>query len=159
MEEATAPGFSSDSLGEVRQLLLVSPELLSQVWPHVEPLLLEAKETWGEYYTIESILLLLQAGRAQLWTMNDRDEFILAMVTELLLFPKKKVLNILLIAGSEFREGLELFVDCVEMWAWKQGVTKSTAVGRKGLLRLLKPYGYSERVVALEKDISGMVEH
>lgn len=147
-----------DELEEVRQLLLVSPELLPQVWPQVEPLFLQNEDIWGEYYTIESFPILFQRGRFQLWTMNDEDGFILAMVTELLTFPKMKVLNMLLIVGDGLKDGL-MFLDCIEMWARKQGATKSNVTGREGFLRVLEPYGYRRRAVALSKDISWMREH
>ena len=147
-----------DELEEVRQLLLVSPELLPQVWPQVEPLFLQNEDIWGEYYTIESFPILFQRGRLQLWTMNDEDGFLLAVVTELRVFPKMKVMNMLLIVGDGLRAGL-MFLDCMEMWARKQGAMKSNIIGRAGFLRLLEPYGYRKRAVALSKDISWMREH
>ena len=172
MVGAPVPGYSSvrssimpvssmsfpDELNEVRQLLLVSPALLPQVWPQVKPLFLQNESIWEEYYTIESFPILFQRGRLQLWTMNDEDEFFLAGVTELLIFPKTKVLNIVLIMGSGMKDSLE-FLDCTEMWARKQGAMKSNIVGREGFLRVLKPYGYRKRAVALSKDISWMREH
>ncbi len=156
MAEMVAPGFSSGSL--VRQLLLVTPDLLPQVWPQIVPLLLSAKEIWEECYTLDSLLILLQQKQMQLWTMNDESEFILALLTEVLTFPKMKVLHIVFIGGRELAYGLEFF-DCVEMWAHKQGAMKSYGIGREGFLRVLKPYGYVKSAVAFEKDISHMVEH
>lgn len=143
---------------EVRQLLLVAPELLPQVWPQVKPLFLQSEDAWSECYTIESFPILFQRGRLQLWTMNNEDEFLLAMVTELLTFPKIKVLNMLLIVGDELQNGMML-LDCVEMWARKQGAMRSNVIGREGLLRVLGPYGYRKQAVALSKDISWMREH
>jgi len=143
---------------EVRQLLLVSPELLPQVWPQVEPLFLQHEDIWGEYYTIESFPFLFQRGILQLWTVNDEEEFFLAWVTSLRTFPKTKVLEILLIVGDRMKDNLA-FLDCTEMWARKQGVMTSNIVGREGFLRVLKPYGYRKRAVALSKDISWMREH
>lgn len=156
MEERMAPGSFLDR--PIRQLLLVSPDLLPEVWPQVIPLLLAAKEIWEEYYTLDSLLMLLQQKRMQLWTMNDENEFILALLTELLIFPKMKVLHIVFIAGNELKTGLEFF-DCIEMWARKQGAMRSYGIGRKGFLRVLRPYGYVAKAVTFEKDISGMVEH
>lgn len=151
-------GFFSVEPGKVRQLLLVTPDLLPQVWPQVEHLFIENEHVWGEYYTIEAFPFLFQQGIFQLWTMNDEDEFLLIMVTELRVFPKTKVLNVLMLFGHEFKDALQ-FADYVELWASKQGATKSVVLGREGFLRWLKPYGYKKQAVALCKDISGMVEH
>ena len=155
---STSPMSSLDAPSELRQLLLVSPALLPQVWPQVKPLFLQNERVWGEYYTIEAFPISFQQGTLQLWTINDEDEFFLAIVTELLIFPKMKVLNILLSVGDELKNSL-VFLDCIEMWARKQGALKSNVVGREGFLRVLKPYGYRKRAVALSKDISWMREH
>jgi len=64
----------------------------------------------------------------------------------------------LLIMGDELKSGL-MFLDCVEMWARKQGAMQSHVIGREGFLRVLGPYGYRKQAVALSKDISWMREH
>lgn len=158
MEDRTELGSFSVEQGKVRQLLLVTPDLLPQVWPQVEQSFIENENVWGEHYTLEAFPSLFEQGILQLWTMNDEDEFILVMVTELRIFPKVKVLNILLLFGREFKDALQ-FSDYVELWASKQGATTSMVFGRKGFVRWLKPYGYEEKATVLCKDISGMVEH
>ena len=158
MEDRTDLGFFSVEPGKVRQLLLVTPDLLPQVWPQVEHMFVENERIWGEYYTIEALPSLFHEETLQLWTMNDEDEFLLVMVTELRSFPKTKVLNVLMLFGRDFKDALQ-FADYVELWASKQGATKSIVLGREGFLRWLKPYGYEKKAVALCKDISSMVEH
>ena len=129
MEEVLELGLSWDRDIRVRQLLRVTPELLPSVWP-----------------------------LKQLWLMNDEDEFLLAALTELTLFPKRKILNILWIGGEDLKDGVKL-LDCVEMWARKQGATKVVCQGRIGFERVLKAYGYRKRAIMLDKDISEMKEH
>ena len=155
MEDVQVVGSNWD---ERVRMVLASPETLNTIWPHVEPLFLENAEVWQEYYTLDSIQQRLQQGTMQLWAMHDDDVFTLAMVTELLEFPKLNVLSLLIVVGAELSIARQ-FLDCIEMWARKRGVDKIVSVGRKGLLRLLAPYGYSEQAVAFSKDISGMKEH
>ena len=156
MDARTALGFSSGR--PTRQLLLVLPELLPEVWPEVEHLFLENAQVWDEYYTLESIQYWLVRNAMQLWTLSSNEEYILAWISELRVYPKVTVLSLPIIVGRQLRENLDL-LDCVEMWARKQGATKSFVLGRKGFLRALKPYGYEQRGVALSKNISHMVEH
>ena len=73
MVELMDLGYSSDRPEDIRQLLFVSVDLLPQVWPQVEPLFLKHPEQWEELFTIESIALLLDKGKMQLWTLNDED--------------------------------------------------------------------------------------
>jgi len=158
MDEATAPGFSWASRSDVRQLLLVTPDLLPQVWPQVEHLFLENASVWDTYYTLDTFPALFHEGKLQLWTMNDADEFLLVLITELRKFPKTTVINLLFVMGSDFKDGATL-LDYVENWAYKQGATKSTILGRKGLLRLLAPNGYRQEAVVLSKNLYSIVEH
>ena len=91
MDEVTVHGSFSVEPGKVRQLLLVTPDLLPQVWPQVEHMFIANEHIWGEYYTIKSLPFLFHEGLLQLWIMNDADEFLLVMVTELMTFSKVKV--------------------------------------------------------------------
>ena len=156
MDARTALGFSSGR--PTRQLLLVLPELLPEVWPAVEHLFLENPQVWDEYYTLESIQYWLVQNAMQLWTLSNDTEYLLALISELKEYPKATVLSLPIIVGQELCDNFEL-LDCIEMWAWKQGATKSFILGRKGFLRALEPYGYEQKVVALSKNISHMVEH
>ena len=158
MAELMDLGYSSDRPENIRQLLFVSVDLLPQVWPQVKPLFLERPEQWEELFTIESIAFLLGKGKMQLWTLNDENEFLLALITELIPFPKTTLLNLLFLVGSELRDGLE-FLDCIEMWAKKHGATKSVARGNAAMFRLLRPHGYAEERSVFGKDISRMREH
>lgn len=155
MEDLQVAGSNWD---ERVRMVLASPETLNNIWPHVELLFVEHASVWEEYYTLDSIQQRLQQGTMQLWAMHDGDVFILAMVTELLEFPKLNVLSLLIVVGTELNIARK-FLDCIEMWARKRGVNKIVSVGRKGLLRLLAPYGYKEEAVAFSKDISAMKEH
>jgi len=153
----TAMEFSTPGL-PIRQLLLVTPDLLWQVWPQVQDLFIENISLWRDYYSIEDFPQLFYAGKLQLWVMNDADDFILVMITSLQEFPQMKTLTLNWVFGSEFQSALP-FLDYVEKWAQEQGVKKSFVFGREGFLRLLRPHGYVKKAVALEKDIFGMVEH
>ena len=158
MDDRVGLGLSSDSPETFRQLMLVTQDLLPQVWPQVEHLFLENSEQWEELFTIESIKFSLHKGVMQLWTMNDRDEFMLALITEVLQFPKKTLVNLLFLAGSDLREGLK-FLDCVEMWGRKQGAVTVVGAGIPAVARMLKSYGYEIKTVRFSKNISGMREH
>lgn len=143
---------------KVRQVMLVTPDLLPQVWPQVEHLFLENASLWEDYYTLDSFLPLLYEGALQLWVMNDAHDFLLVLVTELRRYPKLVLINFTLLMGGDFKDSI-LFLDYIENWAYKQGAIRSTILGRKGFLRLLESNGYRQEAVVLAKNISGIVEH
>ena len=149
----------TDESQPVRQLLLVPPDLLDHVWPHVQPLLMEGKKYWEEWATIESIYKGIAEGRMQLWLMNDDEEFMLAMLSEILESPVRKTLQITWLGGQDLGKAQELFLDYVELWASREGVSRVSLHGRKGLVRKLSPHGYELKRYVISKDISGIREH
>ena len=143
----------------LRQLLLVSPDMLHTVWPATIPLLMEGKKYWEDYSTIESIYAAVNEGKTQLWLMNDDEEFMLAMITEILKWPNHLELKIMWIGGRELNSAIQQFLDYMELWAARQGISKVKLSGRKAWTRKLLPFGYRVTEYVMEKDISGIKEH
>ena len=147
------------NLAEERQLLLVSPSQLPLAWPHAVPLLEEGKEYWQDFATLDSLYQDLSASKLQLWMMNCDTEFILAMLTEIGIYPTTKIMRILWIGGSEVNGAIDQFLDFAELWAHRQGVSRLQVIGRKGWVRKLKGRGYKQTQWIVSKDITGIKEH
>ena len=94
----------------------------------------------------------------QLWTMNNKEKFFLAGVTELISYPKLKILRLTILVGEDLRGSLPM-LDCVEMWAKKKGATKSIVTGRLGFVKALEPYGYSVLATTIVKELYNMTVH
>lgn len=62
------------------------------------------------------------------------------MVTEIVVYPRKKVLNIFL-AGGELDQLVDMYDDMNE-WAKAQGCTGGTMTGRVGWKKVLEPMGW-----------------
>lgn len=144
---------------EVRQLLLVSPETLPVVWDLARPMFAADQEHWEEFATLESIYSDLALGRFQLWLMNSEDEFLLAMLTEIIVYPPTKVMRILWMGGEELGVAIDQFLDFMELWAYRQGISTIYVMGRKGWVRLLRSRGYAQTQWIVSKDISSLREH
>ena len=157
------PEYSQIEISEtgsaLRQLLLVSPDMLHTVWPATIPLLMEGKKYWEEWSTIDSIYDGIAKGNIQLWLMNDDEEFIMAMTTEILKWPKHLELRIMWIGGKDLNSAMSQFFDYMELWAARQGISKVKLFGRKGWIRKLLSSGYELTGYVIEKDISGIKEH
>lgn len=141
------------------QLLLVGEEYLPLVWPHVIPLLSQGKEHWESFATMESLYLDVSSGTRQLWTMNYEGEFVMALFTEIVSYPTTRVLNILWLGGSGLEVALYLFLDFIELWAIRQGVSSVQVFGRKGWVRKLKRRGYEQTKWVVSKDLTNIKEH
>ena len=72
------------------------------------------------------------------------------LVTEIVMFPKKKVINVFL-GGGELDQLADMHADVIA-WAKTQGCTGATIVGRKGWERAFKQYGWTPVHVTLAKE-------
>ena len=94
----------------------------------------------------------------QLWLMNDDEDFLMAMVTEIKMYDKVKSCHILCIGGEDLYRTLG-FLDYLELWARRQNCSEIVVTGRKGWKPVLRKYGYQEKTVTVIKDISHIREH
>lgn len=98
----------------------------------------------GGTHLFEDVAAAVAAGDMQLWANGDT-----VAITEVLMYPRKKVLHVFLGSGS--REGLFEMIDGA--WDWAQGIgcTAMTLAGRKGWLKLMGKHGFKPTLYVMEK--------
>lgn len=96
---------------------------------------------WGD------VAGLVLDGKAQLWPAKDA-----AMVTELVTYPRKKVLNLWL-GGGKLSRLLDMGAS-IEVFAQSQGCDAITIHGRRGWERALKANGARALHTTLIKEIA-----
>jgi hypothetical protein len=84
-------------------------------------------------------------GKMQLWHGEKG-----CAVTELVVYPKKKVLHVFL-AGGNLEQITDMHDDAVK-WAKAQGCQGMTIAGRLGWKKILDKYGWKEQFVTLSKE-------
>jgi hypothetical protein len=160
MTEISDLGINLTSYDQpLRQLLLVSPELLDEVWDAAKELLGESPQYWQDTFTYESLYFRIKATTAQLWLMNDETEFVAGMVTEILKGPISLDFKIIWIGGVDFdgavRNG---FTDYIHLWAKREGCTRVKFEGRKAWTRKLLPLGYKVTAYVMTHDLTDIKE-
>lgn len=108
-------------------------------WAHE---LEKALET--DRYEIDDVRQSLERGKAHLWTEPDA-----AVVTEIAVYPRRKVLRAWLATGRY--EGIRRIEDRAIPWAKHYGCDALEIIGRLGWRRRLTDY--RERAVTMTKDI------
>lgn len=88
-------------------------------------------------HDIEDIERGVLDGRFQLWIGPDG-----AAITEILVYPKKKVLHVFLAGGS--KEQIIDFQASAMAWGQAHGCSEMNISGRKGWLRALSGHGWKE---------------
>jgi hypothetical protein len=129
---------------------IVQPEDVPYIWDQVAPLLDRVREhTEGELET-DDYLGELSDGNMQLWIATENNGLHSIMVTQIAVYPQKKVLKIISMAGSEFSR-LYKFNDMVESFAIKTGCSSMELWGRKGWKKLLPDW--ESNYIVFTKDL------
>ena len=92
-------------------------------------------------HVVESVL----KGEMQLWAGKDG-----CAVTEIVVYPNKKVLHVFL-AGGKLEQITDMHDNAVQ-WAKTQGCVGMTIAGRPGWKKILDKYGWKEQFVTLSKE-------
>ena len=100
-----------------------------------KPWLEAALEYGGGTHTFDDIVKGVQEGRMQLWPAPRG-----CIVTEIVVYPRVKAINIFL-AGGELDQILDMDED-VKAWARDQGCTQAHMSGRLGWKKPLAPLGW-----------------
>ena len=94
-----------------------------------------ALEYSGGTHNFDDVVEGLKSGVLQLWPTPRG-----CIVTEIVLYPRKRVLNVFL-GGGELDQILDMHTDVIE-WAKAQGCTALTMSGRAGWKKPLTTHGW-----------------
>ena len=121
--------------------------LLVQEIERCLPWIADALEYSGGTHTPVDVAESILRGTMQLWPGPEA-----CAVTEIVVYPRRKVLHVFLAGGN-----MDKIVDMqksAEEWGKTQGCTAMTIAGRKGWSRVLADNGYREQFVTLAKELT-----
>ncbi len=99
----------------------------------------------------EDFYIPLIEGDMQLWAALIEEEIIASMVTQIIPYPRKKVLRIISIAGEDMKNWIDN-LPIIENWALSNGCTSLECWGRKGWLKILEDWKCSYHIIT--KDLT-----
>ena len=120
--------------------------MLSDELERCRPWIEAALEYCGGTHEFEDIVDNIANCRMQLWPAERG-----CIVTEIVVYPRKKVINIFL-AGGELDQILDMDAD-VKAWAKEQGCTGATMAGRIGWKKPLKALNWEFQLASFAKEI------
>lgn len=100
----------------------------------------------GGTHTVDDVVDNVLTGRMQLWPAERG-----CAVTEIVVYPQKKVLHVFLAAGE--MDQLFDMIESAAEWARGQGCTAMTLAGRLGWQRAMKPLGWEPKMIVMEREI------
>ena len=111
-----------------------------------KPWIEAALEYSGGTHLFEDVVDSVKLGTMQLWPAPKG-----CAVTEIITFPRKRVLHIFL-AGGELNQFRDMF-DSAAKWGKMQGCSSMTFAGRRGWIRAMADLGWREQFTTVGVEI------
>ena len=128
---------------------LVESDDITYMWDDVLPLIrVSLRYAEGELEP-EDLVVHLDTGQMHLWVAMDKGEVIAAMITEIITYPRKRILRVITLASKD-GHGMDNWYDflpMVEGFAINNGCSALEAWTRKGMARKLKDWKHSYSVI------------
>lgn len=114
---------------------IIGEYVLSDDLARCRPYIEAALEYCGGTHEFEDIVKSIAESKMQFWPAPKG-----CMITEIVVYPRKKVLHIFLAAGE--LDQLKDMNDDMTAWALEQGCTGGSLSGRVGWKKILEPMGW-----------------
>ena len=141
--------IGTEQAGTNCKVVLIQPGDLELVWDEVVPLIEAAlKHSEGEVIP-EDLIKPIKIGKMQLWVAMFKGSVIAAMITEIVVYPRKRVLRVITIAGKDGR-GMSKwygFLPLVEGFALSNNCSSLEAWTRKGMVKKLTDWEHKYMVI------------
>jgi len=137
------------------ELVLIPKENIGIVWKQCEGMIADAMARSNNYANASHFKKWISEGKMQLWFLWDKEQDIPdrlygIVITEIIQRPLQRCLNIKIMTGKH-REKWQHLIKNIEDFAWQNQCDLLELVARPGWKKILKPFGYQESHVLLEK--------
>tara|TARA_R100001510_G_C7618698_1_gene180137 strand:- start:439 stop:873 length:435 start_codon:yes stop_codon:yes gene_type:complete len=137
------------------ELVKIPKENIDSVWLHCKGLIADALARSNGYASESHFKQWIKDDKMQLWFLWDseldvQDRMYGVVITEVIQRPLQRCLNIKIMTGKH-RDKWQHLIKNIEEFAWHNKCDLLELVARPGWKRVLKPYGYKESHVLLEK--------
>lgn len=126
----------------------VTTDQLQYVWPAVQPLVKKFLDTDPGLFEPQDILAALFNKDMQLWVTLDKEnnnKIIGAIVTEIVDYPRMRVLRIFGLGGKDFSDWIHLADKELSAFQQHVGAKRMEAFVRPGLAKILQKHGFTKR--------------
>ena len=137
------------------ELINVPTKSVNEVWALVKTDIANSLNRSNGYALADHIKKWIIEGKMQLWILWDKEaakesKYYGLVVTEIIQRPLQRCLNIKIMTGRH-REKWQHLIKHIEDFAWLNNCDSLELIARPGWKKVLKPFGYTESHVLLEK--------
>lgn len=116
--------------------------LIESMWRFAEPYIKRALDHAAGEIAPADLKKFCQEKDIQLWLISKGSRVVGAATTEIVVYPQKKHCRIITVAGSGFRDWVNLFDREIMAWAKSNGCHALEAHVRRGFVKKIEPIGY-----------------
>ena len=137
------------------ELINVPTKSVNEVWALVKTDIANALNRSNGYALADHIKKWITEEKMQLWILWDKEaaresKYYGLVVTEIIQRPLQRCLNMRIMTGRH-REKWQHLIKHIENFAWLNNCDSLELIARPGWKKVLKPFGYTESHVLLEK--------
>lgn len=137
------------------ELVQIPKENIDIVWRQCKTMIADAMASSNNYANASHFKQWISENKMQLWFLWDKEADVDQrlygiVVTEIIQRPLQRCLNIKIMTGKH-REKWQHLIKHIENFAWQNNCDLLELVARPGWKRVLKPFGFKESHVLLEK--------
>ena len=137
------------------ELINVPTKSVNEVWALVKTDIANALNRSNGYAFADHIKKWINEEKMQLWILWDKEaakesKYYGLVVTEIIQRPLQRCLNMRIMTGRH-REKWQHLIKHIENFAWLNNCDSLELIARPGWKKVLKPFGYTESHVLLEK--------
>ena len=137
------------------ELINVPTKSVNEVWALVKTDIANALNRSNGYALSDHIKKWIIEEKMQLWILWDKEaekksKYYGLVVTEIIQRPLQRCLNMRIMTGRH-REKWQHLIKHIEDFAWLNNCDSLELIARPGWKKVLKPFGYTETHVLLEK--------
>jgi hypothetical protein len=135
------------------QVSMVPPQYVDTCWKTIEPYMEKAAEyTYGRY-TSGDIYDSLKEYDHHLWVAFDGDKIKGAVVTNIITYPRRKILCMSFCGGTELKNWKDPMLELLRQFAKDVGCDGIEATARRGWAKVFENDGYKGHWVTFELPI------
>ena len=132
------------------EVSMVPPQLVNTCWKQIEPFMAKAaKYTYGRF-TSDDIYDSVMEHDYQLWVAFDETGIKGAVVTNVMVYPKRKLLCMSFCGGYDLKEWKEPMLSLLQRYAKDMGCDGIEATARAGWAKIFLNDGYKQHWVTFE---------
>jgi hypothetical protein len=126
----------------VIQVTAIPTEHVIEIWPRVREFITDVCAHTHGRYEPEDVLDELCAGVSHLWVAFEDKNILGAVVTNIMNYPRKRVLNCPFVTGDDFKSWKDPMLALLRRFAADHGCACLESTARLGWARVFKDDGY-----------------